>query len=110
MKALVQIAAAVAILSTGCVKAAEETSFFEVYNSCLHQAKSASALVHAREQGKPRADIKNYVKTHEKAEFHPMLNRIIDKVYDNPSLDNDAAYNGELVYCMSHNKTMVVGK
>ncbi len=109
MKALVQFAAAVAILSTGCVKA-EEKSFFDVYNGCIHQAKSAFALVHAREQGKPREDVKNYVKSHEKAEYHAMLNRIIDSVYDNPKLDNDAAYDGELVYCMSHSKTMVVGK
>lgn len=109
MKALVQIAAAVAILSTGCVKA-EDKNVLAAYNSCVNQAKSAFALVHAREMGKPRHDIKNYVKTHEKAEHHVMLNRIIDKVYDNPSLDNNAAYDGELIYCMSHPKTIVVGK
>lgn len=108
MKALVQIAAAVAILSTGCVKA--EESYFDEYNQCVNQAKSAFALVHAREMGKPREDIKTYVKSHEKPEFHPMLNRIINTVYDNPTLDNEAAYDGELVYCMSHTKAMVVGK
>lgn len=109
MKAVIQVIAALTVLSTGCVKAAEQDAF-AAYNGCVNQAKSAFALVHAREMGKPREDIKNYVKTHEKAEYHSMLNRIIDKVYDNPKLDNDAAYDGELVYCMSHSKTMVVDK
>lgn len=109
MKAVIQVIAALTVLSTGCVKA-EEQSVFELYNSCINQAKSAFALVHAREQGQSRDDIKNYVKSHEKAEYHPMLNRIIDTVYDNPKLDNDAAYDGELIYCMSYSKTVVVGK
>lgn len=110
MKAVINVLAALTILSTGCVKAAEKPDPLAAYNGCVHQAKSAFALVHAREMGKPRADIKNYVKSHEKAEYHSMLNRIIDTVYDNPDLDNDAAYDGELVYCMSHSKTIVVGK
>lgn len=100
MKALINTAGFIAIIATGCVKA--ETSPFEVYRGCLNQAKSAYALVHAREQGKPRADIVRYVEENEKAEYHPMLHRIIDKVYDNPKLNNQAAYDGELVYCMSH--------
>ena len=109
MKAFVKAAAVVAVFATGCVKAAEQDSTI-VYNSCVNQAKSAYALVHAREMGKPRAEIKNYVKSHEQPRYHAMLNRIIDRVYDNPGLTNDAAYDGELVYCMSHPKTVVVGK
>ncbi|MNB75792.1 hypothetical protein D3C75_224490 [compost metagenome] len=111
MKVLVQIAAAIAVLSTGCVKAEEKPNTpYALYNACVHQAKSAFALVHAREMGKPREDIIGYVETNEAPEHHEMLNRIINTVYDNPKLDNNAAYDGELVYCMSHSKSLVVGK
>lgn len=112
MKVLVQIAAAIAVLSTGCVKAEEKPdTTFALYNACVHQAKSAFALVHAREMGKSRDDIIGYVETNEKPEYHAMLTRIIDTVYNNPKLDNQAAYDGELVYCMAHpQRTAVVAK
>lgn len=107
MKKLVQVVAAIAVLSTGVVKGEEAPSVFDTYNQCLNQAKSAWALVHAREQGKSREDVKNYVKSHEQAIYHPMLFRIVDKVYDNPKLGNQAAYDGELVFCMQKNVFVV---
>lgn len=112
MKALVQIAAALAVLSTGCVKAEDKpNTTFALYNNCVNQAKAAFALVHSREMGKPREEIVDYVETNEKPEHHSMLRRIINTVYDNPKLGNSAAYDGELVYCMSHSQhTTVVTK
>ncbi|MNC55502.1 hypothetical protein D3C75_1050380 [compost metagenome] len=48
---------------------------------------------------------------HYESRFHPMLYRIIDTTYDNPSLGRDAAYNGELSYCLAHApKEKVAGK
>lgn len=102
MKKAIQVLAAATLFATGIVKG-EEASPFDAYNQCIHQAKSAWALVHAREQGKPREDVKKYVESHEQMQYHAMLFRIIDKVYDNPKLDNTAAYDGEMVYCMRKN-------
>lgn len=101
---ILNLAAVVAILSTGCVKA-------DVFNDCLNQATSASALVYARDAGTPKKNVKAYADTHYEPRFHPMLHRIIDTAYDNPQLDREAAYNGELSYCMAHApKENVAGK
>lgn len=104
---ILNLAAVVALLSTGCVKA-------DTYKDCVNQAISASALVHAREAGTPKENIANFIDTKQEARFRPMLHRILDTAYGNPSLDKDAAYNGELAYCMAHapkqTKQEVAGK
>lgn len=95
MSTILNLAAVVALFSTGCVKA-------DTFKDCINQATSASALVHARDAGTPKENIRNYVDNNYEARFHPMLYRIIDTTYGNPSLGRDAAYNGELSYCLAH--------
>lgn len=94
MTTILNLAAVVALLSTGCVKA-------DTFKDCVNQAASASALVHARDAGTPKENIISFSDSHYEPRFHPMLHRIINTVYENPSLDRDAAYNGELSYCIS---------
>ena len=104
MKMILNIAAAVAVMSTGVVKA-------DVFKDCVNQAMTASALVHARDAGTPKKNIEGYIMTKESPMYHPMLMRILNTAYSNPSLDKDAAYNGELTYCMAHApKENVAGK
>lgn len=95
MSTILNLAAVVALFSTGCVKA-------DVFSDCINQATTAHAMVHARDAGTPIENVKNYVDNHEEPRFRPMLYRIIDTAYDNPQLDKEAAYNGELSYCMAH--------
>ncbi|MNC14709.1 hypothetical protein D3C75_624970 [compost metagenome] len=107
MKMILNVAAALAILSTGVVKA-------DTYKDCVNQAISASALVHARDAGTPRENIANFIDNKQEARFRPMLHRILNTAYNNPSLGKDAAYNGELAYCLAHapkeTKQKVAGK
>lgn len=107
LKTIFNIAAALAVLSTGVVKA-------DTYRDCVNQATSAQALVHARDAGTPKENIRGYIMTKESPMYHPMLIRILNTAYDNPSLDKEAAYNGELAYCLAHapkvTKEKVAGK
>lgn len=104
LNTILNVAAVVALFSTGVVKA-------DTYKDCVNQAMSASALVHARDAGTPKDNIRGYIMTKESPMYHPMLIRILNTAYDNPSLDKDAAYNGELAYCMAHApKENVAGK
>lgn len=95
MTTLLNLAAVVALFSTGIVKA-------DTYKDCVNQATSAHALVHARDAGTPKENIANFIDTKQEARFRPMLHRILDTAYGNPSLDKTAAYNGELAYCLAH--------
>lgn len=107
MTTILNLAAVAALFSTGIVKA-------DTYKDCVNQAISASALVHARDAGTPKENIRGYIMTKESPMYHPMLIRILNTAYDNPSLGKDAAYNGELAYCLAHapkeTKEKVAGK
>lgn len=94
LNTLLNIAAVIAVFSTGVVKA-------DTFEDCINQATSASALVHARDVGTPKENIINFSDSHYEPRFHPMLHRIINTVYENPSLGRDAAYNDELAYCLT---------
>lgn len=95
LNTILNIAAVVALLSTGVVKA-------DSFEDCLNQATSASALIHSRDAGTPKENIANFIDTKQEPRFRPMLHRILNTAYGNPSLDREAAYNGELAYCMAH--------
>lgn len=92
---ILNLAAVIALLSTGCVKA-------DTISDCINQATSASALVYARDAGTPKENIAEYIDTKQEAAFRPMLHRILDTTYGNPQLGREAAYNGELSYCLAH--------
>jgi len=103
MTTILNLAAVVALCSTGVVKA-------DTFNDCLNQATTASALVFARDAGTPKKNVKAYADTHYEPRFHPMLHRIIDTAYNNPDLGREAAYNGELAYCLAHSPKEVKQK
>lgn len=83
------------------VEASTANDYAARYDQCVEQATAAYAIVHSREQKKPKSDILRYIADHEDAASRPMLRRLVHTVYAQPQLDNEAAYNGELVYCMS---------
>lgn len=95
LKTIRNLAAVAVVLSTGVVEA-------DTFKDCLNQATSASALVRARDAGTPKENIINFSDSHYEPRFHPMLHRIINVVYENPALGREAAYNGELAYCLAH--------
>lgn len=104
LNTLLNLAAVVAVLSTGVVKA-------DTFKDCLNQATTANAMVFARDAGTPIENVKNYATEHYEPRFHPMLFRIINTAYNNPELGREAAYNGELSYCLAHApKEKVAGK
>lgn len=94
LNTILNLAAVVALLSTGCVKA-------DVIQDCINQATTADAMVYARDAGTPIENVKNYADNHYESRFHPMLHRIINTAYNDLSLTRKAAYNNELSYCMS---------
>ena len=103
LNTILNLAAVIAVFSTGVVKA-------DTFKDCLNQATSASALVHARDAGTPKENIIEFSDSHYEPRFHPMLHRIIHTVYENPALGREAAYNGELAYCLAHSPKEVKQK
>ena len=97
MSTILNLAAIAALVSTGCVKADE-------MGDCLQRAQAAYAVVHAREIGTDRQKLFDYVEKNEPKEHQPIYKRIINTAYDNPKLDNNNAYSGELTLCVGQIK------
>lgn len=98
MSKILNIAAAIAILSTGIMKA-DAAPVTE--HDCSNRAQMAYATAYARDAGKTDRELTMVVDDTMEPQYRATAKRIIFTVFSNHSLTPSAAFDKEKSYCKS---------
>lgn len=95
---LLQLAAVIALLSTGIVKAADAPV---TESDCVNRAQLAYAAAYARDAGKSDRDMAKAIDDTVEPQYRATAKRIVFMVFNNHSLTPSAAFDKEKSYCKS---------